>query len=160
MFNNKKQLLCSNNLSLEMIKTLIKSWIWSVALYGSETGTLGKNEKMVINTFETWCWRRMLKIKWTDGITNEEVFQRVKEERILLNILNNRRHSWIGHIIRHNEFMVNILEGAKSGKKAMGRPRLQYLKQVARNTGADSYTEMKRMACNNSRWKAANQSKD
>jgi len=38
----------------------------------------------------------------------------------------------------------------------MGRPRLQYLKQVARNTGADSYTAMKRMACRNSRWEAAN----
>jgi len=45
-------------------------------------------------------------------ITNEEVFQRAKEERLLLKILNNRRHSWIGHIIRHNEFVVNILEGA------------------------------------------------
>jgi len=46
------------------------------------------------------------------------------------------------------------------GKKAMGRPRLQYLKQVARNTPADSYTAMERMACDKSRWKAANQSKD
>jgi hypothetical protein len=46
------------------------------------------------------------------------------------------------------------------GKKAMGRPQLQCLKQAAINTGADSYTAMKRMACNNSRWKAANQSKD
>ena len=64
------------------------------------------------------------------------------------------------HTIRHNEFVVNILEGAISGKKAVGRPRLQYLKQVARNTGADSCTAMKRMACNRSRWKAANQSKD
>jgi len=44
-------------------------------------------------------------------------------------------------------------------KKAVGRPRLQYLKQVARNTGADSCTAMKRKAYN-SRWKAANQSKD
>jgi hypothetical protein len=51
-------------------------------------------------------------------------------------------------------------EGAISGKKPVGRPRLQYLKQVARNTAADSYTAMKRMAGNNSRWKAANQSKD
>jgi hypothetical protein len=34
------------------------------------------------------------------------------------------------------------------------------LKQVARNTGAESYTAMKRMACNISRWKVANQSKD
>ena len=102
----------------------------------------------------------MLQIKWTDRITNDEVFQRAKEEKLLLKILKNRRHSWMGHIIRHNEFAVNILEGAISGKKAVGRPRLQYLKQVARNTGADSYTAMKRMACNNSRWKAANQLKD
>jgi hypothetical protein len=35
----------------------------------------------------------MLKIKWTDRITNEEVFQRVKEEGLLLKILNNRCHS-------------------------------------------------------------------
>jgi hypothetical protein len=84
----------------------------------------------------------------------------VKEEGLLLKILNNRCHSWIGHIIRHSEFVVNILEGAISGKKAMGRPRLQYLKQVARNIGADSYTAMKRKACNKSRWKPANQSKD
>jgi len=54
---------------------------------------------------------------------------------------------------------VNILEGVISRKKAVGR-QLQYLKQVARNTGADSDTAMKRMSCNNSRWKAANQSKD
>ena len=75
-------------------------------------------------------------------------------------LFNIRRHSWIGHTIRHNKFVVNILEGAISRKKAVGRPRLQYLKQFARNTGADSYTAMKRMACNRSRWKAANQSKD
>ena len=35
MFNNKKQLLCSNYLSLEMKKKLTKSCIWSVAVYGS-----------------------------------------------------------------------------------------------------------------------------
>jgi hypothetical protein len=55
---------------------------------------------------------------------------------------------------------INIPEGAVSGKKAVGRPRLQHLKQVARNTGADSCTVMKRMACSNFRCKAANQSKD
>jgi len=66
----------------------------------------------------------------------------------------------VGITIRHNEFVVNILEGAISGKKAMGRCQLQYLKPVTRNTGADSYTAMKRMACNNCRWKAANQSKE
>ena len=59
----------------------------------------------------------MLKIKWTDRITNDEGFQRAKEERLLLKILKDRHNSWIGHTIRHNKFVVNILEGAMSGKK-------------------------------------------
>ena len=42
----------------------------------------------------------------------------------------------------------------------MGRPRLRYLKQVVRNTGADSHRAMKRMACSICKWKAADQSKD
>ena len=52
MFNNEKQLLCSNNLSLEIKKDLIKSCIWIVALYGSETWTVGKNEERAVNAFE------------------------------------------------------------------------------------------------------------
>jgi len=40
----------------------------------------------VLNSFETWCWRGMLKIKWTDGIKDGEIFQRAKEERLLLKI--------------------------------------------------------------------------
>jgi len=105
-----------------------------------------KKEERVVNAFETWSWRGMSKIKWTGRITNDEVYQRAKEERLLLKILKNRRHSWLGHTIRHNEFVVNIREEAICGKKAVGRPRLEYLKQVARKTAADSYTAMKRMA--------------
>jgi len=80
----------------------------------------------------------MLKIEWAERRTNDNVSQRAKEERLHLKFKKNRRHSWIGLRIRHNEFVVNILEGAIFGEKAEGRPRLQYLKKVDRNTGADS----------------------
>jgi hypothetical protein len=86
-------------------------------------------------------------------------FSKDERREITFKILKNRRHLWIGHIVRHNEFVVNIIEGAISGRKAVGRPRLNYLKQVTRNTEADSYKAIKRMACNKSRWKAANQLK-
>ena len=59
----------------------------------------------------------------TDRVTNDEVFQRAKEEILLLKVLKKRRHSWIGHIIRYNEFVVNILEGAISGGEKKGRRR-------------------------------------
>jgi hypothetical protein len=44
----------------------------------------------------------------------------VKEDRLLLKILKNKRCSWIGHIFRHNEFVVNILEEEISGKRPRG----------------------------------------
>jgi len=59
---------------LEIKKKLIKSCIWSVAVYGLETWTLGKIVERAINTFETWRCRKMLKIKWTYRITNDEVY--------------------------------------------------------------------------------------
>jgi len=83
MFNNKKHLLFSINLSLEIKKKLIKCRIWSVALYGSETWTLRKNEERVVNAFETRCWKIMLKISWADKITNDEVSQRAKQGRLI-----------------------------------------------------------------------------
>jgi hypothetical protein len=70
----------------------------------------------------------MLKIKKTDRITNDEVFQRAKEERLLLNILKNIRHSWIGHAVRHSGFVVNILEGAIFGGKGRGNTWTAILK--------------------------------
>ena len=86
MFNNEKQLLCSNNLSLEMKKKLIQSCNWGVAVCGSETRTVGKYEERIIDAFETWSWRRMLKIEWTGRIKTDEDFQRAKGERLLLKI--------------------------------------------------------------------------
>ena len=58
------------------------------------------------------CWL------FLNDLMNVEIFQRAKEERLLLKIKKkNRCQSWIGHTIRHNEFLVNILEGAISEKK-------------------------------------------
>jgi hypothetical protein len=70
----KKQLFCKNELSLKTRKKLMECWVWRVAVCGSEARTVGENEERVVNGFETRCWRRILKIKWTDRIKNGEVF--------------------------------------------------------------------------------------
>ena len=48
----------------------------------------------------------------------------------------------------------------KKKKKAVGRPGLQYLKQVDRNRAADRYRAMGRVACNSCRWKGDKQSEE
>jgi hypothetical protein len=49
-----------------------------------------------------WCWRRMEKISWTDCVRNDEVLQRVKEERNILHTAKRRKANWLGHILRRN----------------------------------------------------------
>ena len=144
--------------SIRIRKKLIKTCVWSVALYGAETWTLGRDEEKSLEAFETWCWRRMLKISWIDKIRND--FQRAGEERTLLKVLKRRRHKWIGHVFRHNPFVSNVLTGMVEGKVARGRPRLEYIKQVIQNAGADNLSAMKKMTYDKTRWKAANQSQD
>jgi hypothetical protein len=55
----KKNTLFTIKLDLELRKTLVKCYIWSIALYGAETWTLRKLDQKYLETFEMWCWRRM-----------------------------------------------------------------------------------------------------
>jgi len=53
-------------------------------------------------------------------------FSKGERSKVTFKNLKNRHHSWIGHTVRHNESVVNILEGAISRKKTFGNPGLQY----------------------------------
>jgi len=68
---NKKRALFTTTLDLELRKKLVNCYIWSIALYGAETGTLRAVDQKHLESFETWCWRRMEKISWMDHVRNE-----------------------------------------------------------------------------------------
>jgi hypothetical protein len=65
-----------------------------------------------------WCWG-MDKIKWTHHVRNEEVLQRVKEERNILHNLQQRkgRFNLIGHIFRMNCLLKHVTETQKAGEE-------------------------------------------
>jgi hypothetical protein len=53
----------------------------------------------------------MAEISWTDHVTGEEVLQRVKEERNVLQTIKRRKANWIGHILRRNCLLMYVTEG-------------------------------------------------
>ena len=59
-----------------------------------------------------WCWRRMKKISWTDHVRNEE---RVNEQRNILHEIRKRKANWIGHILRRNCLLKQVIEGKIKG---------------------------------------------
>jgi hypothetical protein len=68
------------------------------------------------------CWRRMEKIIWTDHVRNEEVLLRVKEQMNILHEISKRKGNWIGHILRRNCPLQQVIEGKiKEGIEVTGR---------------------------------------
>jgi len=64
----------------------------------------------------------MEKISWTDHVRNEEVLLRVKEQRNILHEISKRKANWIGHILRRNCLLQQVIEGKiKGGIEVTGR---------------------------------------
>ena len=88
----------------------MKCYVWSMALYGAETWTLRARDQKRLESFEMLCWRRMEKISWTDQVRNE-VLIRVNEQRNTLHEIRKRKADWIGHILRRNCLLQQVIEG-------------------------------------------------
>jgi hypothetical protein len=68
-----------------------------------------------LESFEMWCWQRMEKISWTDHVRNEEVLLRVSEQRNILHEIRKCKANWIGHILRRNCLLKEVIEGKIKG---------------------------------------------
>jgi len=58
-----------------------------------------------------WIWRKMEKISWTAKVSNAEVLNRVKENSSIINTINQQKRTWLGHVLRHDVLLRDILEG-------------------------------------------------
>jgi len=68
----------------------------------------------------------MLRIAWTDKLSNEEVLQRTNASRNLLKIIN-RQIRFVGHIVRKSQLEAIALTGRIEGKRARGRQRKTFM---------------------------------
>jgi hypothetical protein len=96
-------------------KKLFKCYIWSIALNGAETWTLRAVDQKQLESFETWCWRRMEKISWTDHVRNEEVLLRVKEQRNILHEIRNGRRTGLVTFCVETAFYNGLLKERYKG---------------------------------------------
>ena len=81
---------------------MVRCYVWSTALYGSETWPQTKLEQKYFKSFEMWCRRKIEEMKWSEKITNEQILERKTEKRTFLNNILHRKHNWTDHIMRRN----------------------------------------------------------
>ena len=76
------------SIALKTKMRILNTLVYYIASYEAECWALKKSDEKRIQGYEMWCYRRLLRISWTDRITNEEVLQRINCQERLLNTLN------------------------------------------------------------------------
>jgi hypothetical protein len=82
-----------------------------------------------------WCWRRTEKISWIDHVRNEEVLLRVNEQRNILHEIRKRKANLIGHILRRNCLLKQVIEGKIKGEMEVTRRRMKLLDDLKDRRG-------------------------
>ena len=132
----------------------MKCYVWVMALYGAETWTLRATDRKRLKSFEMWCWRRMEKVSWTEHVRNEEVLLRVNKKRTILHEIRKRKANWIGHILRRNCFLQQVIEVKIEGQievtRRRGRRRKKLLDGLKDRRG---YCQLKEEALDCTMWR-------
>ena len=108
---------------------ILKYYIWSILLYNVENWTLLSKTTKKFEALEMWFYKRMLKISWTDKVTNAQVLQRLNTQRELIPTIIKRKCQYFGHIIR-NTNKYTLLTIILQGKKKPGRQKTTWLQNI------------------------------
>ena len=73
-------ILKSRDIALPARVRLVKALVFPVVMYGCESWTVKRAEHQRINTFELWCWKRLLRVPWTTRRSNGSILERISPE--------------------------------------------------------------------------------
>ena len=105
--------LFRRDINIDLKKRMLDCYVKSIMSYGSETWTYSKIVQNKIDAFQLWCYRRMLKIRYTDHVTNTRVKEIIGVERSWSEDLARRKLRYAGHIMRGSSggLVQLVLEG-------------------------------------------------
>ena len=88
-----------------------------------------------------WFYRRLLRVKWTDKITNESVLKELGAQRLMLSEISKSRLKYLGHANRNTktDLMTTVLQGKVEAKRNYGRPPTSYIDNVKVDSGLQLY---------------------
>ena len=154
-FNKVKHIVTNRSISISLRRRFIKSYVWSTMLYGCEAWTINKDMEKRIEAAEMWFFRRMLKISWTDRVSNDVVLHRAGTKREIMKIIRQRQLRFLGHVMRSQQLENVCMTGRIEGQRGRGRPRVKLVDSLAKVVGGGvTPAQLLRMTETRSDWRS------
>ena len=95
---NLESILKSRDITLPTKVRLVKAMVFPVVMYGCESWTIKKAEHQIIDAFELWCWRRLLRVPWTARRSNQSILKEISPGCSLEGMMLKLKLQYFGHL--------------------------------------------------------------
>ena len=99
---------------------LVKAMVFPVVVYGCESWTVKNAERRRIDALELWCWRRLLRVPWTAGRSNQSTLKEISPGVSLEEIMLKLKLQYFGHLMRRVDSLEKTHAGRDWGQEEKG----------------------------------------
>ena len=121
-------ILKGRDITLSTEVHLVKALFFPVVIYGCESWTIKKAEHWRIDSFEKWCWGRLLRVPWTARGSTQSILKEISPGCSLEGLTLKLKLQYFGHLMqRADSFEKSQMLGKIEGRRRRGRWRMRWL---------------------------------
>ena len=110
----------SRDITLPTKVHIVKAVVFAVVMYGCESWIIKKAEHRIIDAFELWCWKRLLRVPWTARRSNQSILKEISPEYALEGLM--LKLQYFGLLMKS----WTPMQGKIEGKRRRGQQRVRW----------------------------------
>ena len=131
-----QSILKSRDIILPTKVHLVKAMVFPVVIYGCESWTVKKAEGQKIDAFELWCWRRILRVPWTERRSKQSILKEISPGSSLEGLMLKLKLQYFGHLMwRVDSLEKTLMQGGIRGRSRRGQQRMRWVDGITNLMG-------------------------